>query len=141
MSIRPAQRSGLMSDIGAPGWNWAAGAFRLAFARKAPRPRKQSLQDISWSLNAADPSVTMFSGSFVAPDQARVPTRIWPAVESKGVAIVLHGAFDYSGACDEIGPKFAAEGITAFAYDQRGFGATRSRRHWCGKKRMVEDLV
>ncbi|MGD0143977.1 MAG: alpha/beta fold hydrolase [Rhizomicrobium sp.] len=70
-----------------------------------------------------------------------MPYRLWPAAHPKGIVLLLHGAFDYSGAFDDIGPKFAARGLTAFAYDQRGFGATRSRRHWCGRKRMVEDAI
>jgi alpha-beta hydrolase superfamily lysophospholipase len=54
---------------------------------------------------------------------------------------LLHGAFDYSGAFDEIGPKLASNGFTALAFDQRGFGATRSRRHWCGIRRMIGDVA
>ena len=60
---------------------------------------------------------------------------------NKPLVLLLHGAFDYSGAFDELGPKLAAQGFTALAFDQRGFGATRSRRRWCGTKRMVHDVV
>lgn len=123
------------------GWSRASGAFRLAFYRKAPRSRKQSIRDLRWSLEAADPATPLLSGRFRASDRAAVPYRLWPATEPRAVVLLLHGAFDYSGAFDDIGPKFAARGIAAFAYDQRGFGATRSRRHWCGRKRMVKDAI
>jgi acylglycerol lipase len=123
------------------GWSRASGAFRLAFYRKAPRARRHSIGDLRWSLEASDPATTLLSGRFSASDHAAVPYRLWPAVRPHAVVLLLHGAFDYSGAFDDIGPKFAAHGITAFAFDQRGFGATRSRRHWCGRKRMVKDAI
>jgi alpha-beta hydrolase superfamily lysophospholipase len=119
----------------------AGGAFRLAFYRNAPRACKQSISDQRWSLAAADPYATLYTGRFQASDRAAVPYRLWPAAQPRAIVLLLHGAFDYSGAFDDIGPKFAARGITAFAYDQRGFGATRSRRHWCGRKRMVKDAI
>jgi len=122
------------------GWSRASGAFRLAFHRNAPRARKQSVGDLRWSLEASDPAASLLSGRFQASDHAAVPYRLWSAAQPRAVALLLHGAFDYSGAFDDIGPKFAARGITAFAFDQRGFGATRSRRHWCGRKRMVKDV-
>jgi acylglycerol lipase len=122
------------------GWSRARGAFRVAFHRNAPRTRKQSIGDVRWSLEASDPATALLSGRFQASDHAAVPYRLWPAAAPRAVVLLLHGAFDYSGAFDDIGPKFAARGITAFAFDQRGFGATRSRRHWCGRQRMVKDV-
>lgn len=118
-----------------------AAIFRLAFHRIAPRARKQSLSDRRWSLIAIDPSTKLLSGTFHASDGAPVPYRIWDVLEPRGIVILLHGAFDYAGAFDEIGPKVAARGLAALAYDQRGFGATRSRRHWCGRKRLVQDVI
>jgi acylglycerol lipase len=126
---------------GARSWSYISGAFRLAFHRRAPRPLKQTLSEIRWALEAADPASPILCGVFTATDGAAIPYRFWPGENPRACVVLLHGAFDYSGAFDEIGPKFAACGIAAFAYDQRGFGATRSRRHWCGQKRMVKDLV
>jgi alpha-beta hydrolase superfamily lysophospholipase len=122
-------------------WNRVSGAFHLSFYRKAPRAPKQSVRELRWSLEASDPAITLLSGRFQASDHAAVPYRLWPAAQPRAVVLLLHGAFDYSGAFDDIGPKFAARAIAAFAYDQRGFGATRSRRHWCGRKRMVKDAI
>ncbi|HTT96684.1 MAG TPA: alpha/beta fold hydrolase [Rhizomicrobium sp.] len=118
-----------------------AGVFRLAFHRIAPRRRKTGVEDWRWSLAAADPSAGLVSGAFPLSDGALAPYRLWRAETPKALLVLLHGAFDYSGAFDEIGPKLAARGFCALAFDQRGFGATRSRRHWCGIKRMVQDVV
>lgn len=118
-----------------------AGVFRLAFRRVAPRMRKRQLDDWRWSLVAADPAANLLCGAFAASDGAAVPYRLWRAGAPRAVVLLLHGAFDYSGAFDEVGPKLAARGFTALAFDQRGFGATRSRRHWCGTKRMVQDVA
>ncbi|HVU20021.1 MAG TPA: alpha/beta fold hydrolase [Rhizomicrobium sp.] len=117
-----------------------AGVFRLAFHRVAlSRPRNIS-KDWRWSLAVSDPSVGLFSGVFAASDGALIPYRVWPAHRPRALILLLHGAFDYSGAFDEIGPRLASTGLTAFAFDQRGFGATASRGHWCGIERMTDDV-
>lgn len=118
-----------------------AGIFRLAFHRIAPRKRRADVQDWRWSLAAADPAAGLHSGTFAFSDGAMAPYRLWQADAPKALVLLLHGAFDYSGAFDEIGPTLAARGYSALAFDQRGFGATRSRRHWCGIKRMSLDVV
>ncbi|HEY1614052.1 MAG TPA: alpha/beta fold hydrolase [Rhizomicrobium sp.] len=121
-------------------WPRASRTFRLDFHRQAPQVRKQLLSDIRWAFEAADPAAPVRCGSFAASDHAKLPYRLWLPPHPKAILLLLHGAFDYSGAFDEIGPKIAAQGMAAFAYDQRGFGATNSRRHWCGRKRLVEDV-
>jgi len=118
-----------------------AGVFRLAFHRIAPRKRRMDVQDWRWSLAAADPAAGLHSGTFALSDGVIAPYRLWQADAPKALILLLHGAFDYSGAFDEIGPSLAARGFSALAFDQRGFGATRSRRHWCGIKRMSLDVV
>jgi alpha-beta hydrolase superfamily lysophospholipase len=131
----------MSTHAGQSGWSRISGTYRLAFYRKAAHARKQSIRDVRWSLEAADPATMLLTGRFQASDYAAVPYRLWPTNKPRAIVLLLHGAFDYSGAFDNIGPIFAAHGITAFAYDQRGFGATRSRSHWCGRKRMVKDVV
>jgi alpha-beta hydrolase superfamily lysophospholipase len=118
-----------------------AGVFRLAFHRIAPPRRRTGVEEWRWSLAAADPSAGLVSGAFPLSDGASAPYRLWQAKAPKALLVLLHGAFDYSGAFDEIGPRLAARGFTALAFDQRGFGATRSRRHWCGIERMVQDVA
>ena len=118
-----------------------AGVFRFAFHRVAPRKRRTDVHDWRWSLAAADPAAGLHSGTFALSDAAMAPYRLWQADAPKALILLLHGAFDYSGAFDEIGPTLAARDFAALAFDQRGFGATRSRRHWCGIKRMSLDVV
>src|SRR5262245_8921979 len=118
-----------------------AGVIRLGFRRIASRRERQRAEDWRWSLAALDPSANLVCGAFPTSDGKVAPYRLWRAAAPRGLVLLLHGAFDYSGAFDEIGPKLAAQGLTALAFDQRGFGATRSRRHWCGIKRMTLDVA
>lgn len=81
----------------------------------------------------------MRRGFLKASDGIDVPYRFWLAREAHAAVLLLHGAFDYSAAFDEIGPKLARRGFSAIAIDQRGFGATNSRGTWAGAARMIED--
>jgi alpha-beta hydrolase superfamily lysophospholipase len=83
----------------------------------------------------------MRCGSFRASDGAEIPYRLWQARDPVAAVLLLHGAFDYAAAFDEIGPKLAREGLAALAIDQRGFGATRSRGTWSSTSRMAEDAA
>jgi alpha-beta hydrolase superfamily lysophospholipase len=115
--------------------------IRFGFRRISPRVRMNAPSAMRWSLAALEPEARVVSGTFIASDEALVPYRLWQAETPRAAVLLLHGAFDYSGAFDEIGPKLREHGLTAFAYDQRGFGATASRGHWTGKKRMVKDAI
>lgn len=118
-----------------------AAMFRLAFRRVAEPGRSRKARDWRWSLLGADPGANLFCGSFPTSDGSSAPYRLWRADEPRALVLLLHGAFDYSGAFDEIGPEFARRGVTALAFDQRGFGGTPSRRHWCGIERMTLDVA
>ncbi len=118
-----------------------AGVFRLGFRAFAPQQRSQAPSDMHWSLGTLDPAQRVLSGTFEASDRALVPYRLWRADRPRALVLLLHGAFDYSGAFDEIGPKLAERGLTALAIDQRGFGATASRGTWRGKARLVKDAI
>jgi alpha-beta hydrolase superfamily lysophospholipase len=114
--------------------------YRLGFELKSSDDR-HSVSDARWSLTGLDPSTLVRTGCFEASDGESVPYRIWPAKAAKAMVLLLHGATDYCGAFDEIGPQFAARGLTALAIDQRGFGATSSRETWRGKNRMIRDAI
>jgi acylglycerol lipase len=115
-------------------------AYRLGFEFAAAE-ESASIADARWSLTGLDPSARLLTGAFTASDGGDVPYRLWPAAQPHALILLLHGACDYSGAFDEIGPLFAARGFTALAIDQRGFGATATRGKWRGKKRMIRDAV
>lgn len=117
-----------------------AGLYRMAL-RPSRSSRKPGAEEVRWSLAALDPTKRTRIGSFDASDGEQVPYRVWRAKTPRALVLLLHGAFDYSGAFDEIGPKLAQQGFTAFAFDQRGFGATATRGRWSGEDRMVDDVT
>ena len=116
------------------------GAYRLGFEFTAPEDQR-TLDDARWSLTGLDPSFRVRTGSIDGSDGEKIPYRLWRADEPRGLVLLLHGATDYSGAFDEIGPQFVARGLTALAIDQRGFGATSTRGKWRGKGRMIRDAI
>src|SRR5450755_2752092 len=92
-----------------------------------PPAEKRSIYERRAPLADRATSAYESTDSFSASDGAQVPYRVWRAAFPKALVLLLHGAFDYCGAFDEIGVQFAARGVTAMAIDQRGFGATVSR--------------
>src|SRR5437588_6528375 len=113
--------------------------YRFRFSRRAREQGGARDQARLWADVDADPRARMRCGSFFASDGAAVPYRLWTARKPQAAVLLLHGAFDYAAAFDEIGPKLARKGFAALAIDQRGFGATGSRGHWSGTARMAED--
>lgn len=117
-----------------------SGAYRVGFEFVSPDDTR-TVHDARWSLAGLDPSVQVLTGRFAASDGEDVPYRLWPAPNPRGMVLLLHGATDYSGAFDDIGPQFAGRGLAALAIDQRGFGATSTRGRWRGKGRMIRDAI
>lgn len=77
----------------------------------------------------------------VSFDGARLALRAWDApAEPWAVVVALHGMNDYSNAFHIAGAAWAAEGVTTYAFDQRGFGASPGRGVWAGDALMQEDL-
>ena len=107
----------------------------------SPPAERRSIYDARSPLSSLRSTESEPTDSFTASDGAQVPFRVWRAATPRALALLLHGAFDYSGAFDEIGAAFAAQGITAMAIDQRGFGATATRGYWCGENRMIRDVI
>jgi acylglycerol lipase len=80
--------------------------------------------------------------SFIMPDGARLPYRVWrPTGEVRAVVLALHGFNDSRDAFEYPGPGLAAAGILLVAPDQRGFGTAPGRGLWAGKDTMVDDAV
>ncbi|HTP78352.1 MAG TPA: alpha/beta fold hydrolase [Rhizomicrobium sp.] len=116
------------------------GAYRFGF-ETASGEDLCGVDEARWSLVGADPSLPLLSGQFPASDGASVPYRLWPARAPRALLLCLHGAFDFCGSFDEIGPELRRHGFAVLAIDQRGFGRTASRGRWSGKTRMTEDVV
>ena len=78
--------------------------------------------------------------AFVTRERIRLPLRRWDAEKPIAVIAALHGMSDYSEAFDLPGPWWAAHGVSVYAYDQRGFGASPNPGLWAGDKAMRTDL-
>ncbi len=119
----------------------APGLFQFGFRPPQTRANDNDFDDMHWALSAVDPGSHLRCGVFAASDGANVPYRFWRAAEPRALLLLLHGACDYSGAFDEIGPQLARRGFSCLAFDQRGFGATASRGNWAGTERMAADTA
>ena len=80
------------------------------------------------------------------PDGYRLPLRVWPARQPDGdqpdiVVLGLHGFNDYAHAFAPLARSLAEAGITTYAVDQRGFGATALPGRWHGGEQLVADLT
>jgi acylglycerol lipase len=79
--------------------------------------------------------------AFYSFDGARLGLTTWPAVDQPtAVVVAVHGMNDYANAFHLAAPWWAEQGVTTYAYDQRGFGRSPQRGVWGGEALMVEDL-
>lgn len=79
--------------------------------------------------------------ALLASDGTRLPMTVWKAEgEPWAVIVGLHGMNDYAEAFTLAAPWWAGQGITTYAYDQRGFGRGPNRGVWGGEGLMVDDL-
>jgi alpha-beta hydrolase superfamily lysophospholipase len=93
------------------------------------------------SAGASAEPVPVVRGVVRASDGYRLPLRLWRSEgPPRAILIGLHGFNDYSNAFSAPGPWFAAQGISVYAYDQRGFGETRDAGYWAGTPTLVADL-
>jgi alpha-beta hydrolase superfamily lysophospholipase len=78
---------------------------------------------------------------FTTHDGLALPLRHWDAKRPRAVIVALHGMNDYSNAFAMPAPYWAEQGITTYAYDQRGFGKAPSRGLWAGEAALDRDLA
>lgn len=77
----------------------------------------------------------------VSFDGARLGLSTWEAPgEPWAVIVAAHGMNDYANAFHFAAKAWAAEGVTTYAYDQRGFGRSPGRGIWAGSDLMSDDL-
>ena len=82
---------------------------------------------------------------YIAPDGTSLQLAVWPAITDpeklpKAVILGIHGFGDYRNAWQQPAEIWAREGITTFAYDQRGFGSSPTRGRWAGTQTLVDDI-
>lgn len=83
-----------------------------------------------------------FNGeALVAVDGAALGLTAWEAEAPKAVLVAVHGMNDYARAFVGLGEWLSAhEGVTVYAYDQRGFGRSPDFGRWPGRETLVADL-
>lgn len=79
---------------------------------------------------------------FYAKDGAELGLSVWgdEIIEPEIVFLGVHGMNDYAGAFRWSAPYWAEQGITTYAYDQRGFGRSPNFGIWPEENLMREDL-
>lgn len=81
------------------------------------------------------------AGDFVvSADGARLGLSRWTAAEPVAALVAVHGMNDYAGAFHYAGPYWSGNGISVYAYDQRGFGRSPDFGRWAGGEAMKQDL-
>lgn len=100
------------------------------------------------SIQSALTPVSGFSGphleddAFVSFDGARLGLSKWEAEgEPWAVIIGLHGMNDYGQGFWRAGPYWASQGVTTYAYDQRGYGRSPNRGVWAGQDLIDKDVT
>jgi len=81
------------------------------------------------------------NNQYIAADGTALPLAMWPAEgPPRAVILGIHGFGDYRNAWEDPAKIWARNGITTYAYDQRGFGASPTRGRWAGTATLVDDI-
>ena len=81
--------------------------------------------------------------TFVSFDGARLGLSVWEAetvTSPEHVIVGIHGMNDWAGAFQFVAPLWAEEGVTVYAYDQRGFGRSPNKGLWPKEDLLRKDL-
>lgn len=92
---------------------------------------------------AVQPAFIPERNEFIAEDGARLGLTVWPAEGTETpeyVVVGVHGMNDYAYAFHMAAPYWARNGVTTYAYDQRGFGRSPAKGIWPEEELMREDL-
>jgi len=78
----------------------------------------------------------------IAEDGYRLPLHHWPAKgQPEAIALGIHGFNEHGGTFEVLAEALTSRGITLYAHDQRGFGATAQRGIWPGHERLAADVT
>ena len=71
---------------------------------------------------------------YTTADGERLQVSRWAASSPRAVFVAVHGFNEYAGSFQLPGPWFSRQGISVYAYDQRGFGRGDAARlgKWAG---------
>jgi acylglycerol lipase len=102
-----------------------------ALASCAPQIAQKGMGD-------ATPAIAQ--NEFISRDGMHLPLRHWDAPSPIAIIVALHGMSDYSNAFEMPAAWWAQNGITTYAYDQRGFGQSPNPGLWPGEDALRTDL-
>jgi len=86
-------------------------------------------------------SPVLNAGYALMNDGYRLPVARWgPRDACNAVILALHGLNDYRNAFVTTAEYLNRQGVTVYAYDQRGFGGTEGFGYWHGSERLTSDL-
>ncbi|ANE56149.1 alpha/beta hydrolase [Methylomonas sp. DH-1] len=77
---------------------------------------------------------------FVTADGEALGLSVWPVAQPKAIVIALHGFNDYRKFFATPAEFLQQQGIASYAYDQRGFGESRTPGLWAGDATYADDL-
>ncbi len=88
------------------------------------------------------PTVTpaIVEAAVISVDGARLGLTAWEAERPVAVIVAVHGMNDYANAFAFAGPYWSEQGVSVFAYDQRGFGRSPEVGRWPGADALKQDL-
>ena len=89
------------------------------------------------------PEFRVGEDKFISFDGAELGLTTWEGGDGPAaghVVVGLHGMNDYANAFHMAAPYWAGQGVTVYAYDQRGFGRSPERGIWPEEELMREDL-
>jgi acylglycerol lipase len=93
-------------------------------------------------LSEAGSEIRLEADALVMDDGVRLPLNVWRADAPRAVIVAVHGFNGYANDFSLPGPWFAEQGVTFYAYDQRGFGRHDSGRGlWPGSDRLARDVA
>ncbi|MCA8889195.1 MAG: alpha/beta fold hydrolase, partial [Parvularculaceae bacterium] len=113
------------------GWMLAASLFAVLFCVACV-----SFPDAPASMAPA----RVDASRIITSDGASLGLRVTPAPHERAIIIAVHGMNDYSNAFAQAAAYWASNGITTYAYDQRGFGDSDQFGRWPGAPTLIRDL-
>ena len=81
--------------------------------------------------------------TFTSFDGTPLGLTVWEAESTddpEHVVVGIHGMNDWAGAYQFVAPIWAREGVTVYAYDQRGFGRSPNKGIWPDEDLLRKDL-
>jgi acylglycerol lipase len=94
-----------------------------------------------WEPEGVVRAPALETNRFITRDGVELEFAHWDAASPRAIVVALHGMNDYSNAFAIPAPLWVQNGITTYAFDQRGFGRSKNAGLWPRTDLMRQDLV